>query len=123
MVLEWVENTMAFGEYMIDNQTLLHPGVPIGLGWLDDSMKLTGVCVCVCALHDAPSHELHAGPTEEDKHFINDTGSTPQMTRDIAAEIVAAKSIIVPQLQHLGLMEQPAAFSQPVVEFLDGVLK
>ena len=42
-------------EYMISNETLLHKdattGAPqvIGLGWLDDSMKLSG-------------------PTEEDKH-------------------------------------------------------
>jgi len=44
-------------EYMISSETLLHKPTPISLGWLDDSMKLTG-------------------PTEEDTNFIADTGSS-----------------------------------------------
>jgi len=51
---EWFIN-----EYMISNETLLHEPLPIGLGWLDDSMQLTG-------------------PTEENQYFIQDTGSSPQ---------------------------------------------
>eukprot|EP00051_Salpingoeca_urceolata_P027693 m.482796 g.482796 ORF g.482796 m.482796 type:complete len:583 (-) comp22669_c0_seq1:268-2016(-) len=52
-------------EYMISNETLFHKGV--SLGWLDDSMKLTG-------------------PTEEDTHFINDTGlSAAEMQASVAA--------------------------------------
>ena len=48
----------------------------------------------------------------------NDTGSTPKMSHDIAAEIDGAEVIIVPELQHLGLMEKPALFTKPIVEFL-----
>lgn len=48
----------------------------------------------------------------------NDSGSTPQMTRDIASEIPDAEMIIVPDLQHLGLMENPEAFTQPILKFL-----
>lgn len=46
-------------EYMISSETLLHKPQLVGLGWLDDSMQLTG-------------------PTEEDKNFTVDTGSTPE---------------------------------------------
>ena len=52
----------------------------------------------------------------------NDSGSTPQMSHDIAAEIDGAQTIIVPGLQHLGLMEAPDAFTRPVLKFLDGTL-
>ncbi len=52
----------------------------------------------------------------------NDSGSTPQMSHDIAAEIDGAQTIIVPGLQHLGLMEAPDAFTLPVLKFLDGTL-
>lgn len=48
----------------------------------------------------------------------NDTGSTPEMSRAIAAEIEGAETIIVPGLQHLGLMEAPEAFTGPVLDFL-----
>lgn len=47
-------------EYMISNQTLLHKNPktgdpqPIGLGWLDDAMTMTG-------------------PTESDPNYVNDT--------------------------------------------------
>ena len=56
-------------EYMITNETLFHrdpvTGAPqsIGLGWLDDSMELNG-------------------PTEEDSHYIADTGASPQDMQD-----------------------------------------
>lgn len=48
----------------------------------------------------------------------NDSGSTPDMSRAIAAEIAGAKVMIVPQLKHLGLMEQPQAFGTPIRDFL-----
>ena len=48
----------------------------------------------------------------------NDTGSTPDMSRTIAAEIPGAQVQIVPALQHLGLIEQPARFTAPILDFL-----
>ena len=48
----------------------------------------------------------------------NDSGSTPAMAHDIAAEIPGAETIIVPHLQHLGLMEDSAAFTKPILQFL-----
>ncbi len=49
----------------------------------------------------------------------NDSGSTPKMSHDIAAEIEGAQTIIVPNRQHLGLLEDPAAFTEPIVSFLN----
>lgn len=51
----------------------------------------------------------------------NDVGSTPQMSREIAAEIEGAKISIVPKLQHLGLMETPDVFTRPILEFLNRI--
>ncbi len=48
----------------------------------------------------------------------NDTGSTPAMSHAIAAEIQGAETVIVPRYQHLGLMEEPNAFTEPVLGFL-----
>ena len=48
----------------------------------------------------------------------NDSGSTPAMSRGIAAEIDGAQLVIVPRLQHLGLLEDPEAFINLVVRFL-----
>lgn len=48
----------------------------------------------------------------------HDSGSTPQMSVAIASEIKNAETIIVPDLQHLGLIEQPALFTQPIRSFL-----
>lgn len=48
----------------------------------------------------------------------NDSGSSPAMSHAIASEIAGAETIIVPGLQHLGLIEQPGAFSAPVMDFL-----
>lgn len=53
----------------------------------------------------------------------NDSGQTPAMSHDIAAEIPGARTIIVPKLQHLGLIEQPALFTGPVLSFLGEVLR
>lgn len=49
----------------------------------------------------------------------NDVGSTPQMSFDIAAEISGAEVMIVPKLQHLGLLEDVAAYTDPILEFLN----
>jgi (E)-2-((N-methylformamido)methylene)succinate hydrolase len=51
----------------------------------------------------------------------NDSGSTPAMSHAIAAEIAGAQTIIVPGLQHMGLVERPALFTAPLLHFLDGV--
>jgi pimeloyl-ACP methyl ester carboxylesterase len=53
----------------------------------------------------------------------NDTGSTPSMTEAIAAEIAGARAVIIPQLQHMGLMEKPALFTTPILAFLAEVRK
>ena len=47
----------------------------------------------------------------------NDSGSTPDMAAIIAKEIDQAEIRIVPELKHLGLMEQPQSFALPVIEF------
>ena len=52
----------------------------------------------------------------------HDSGSTPAMSHAIASEIPNATTQIIPHLQHLGLMEQPEAFTRPVLEFLDQTL-
>lgn len=48
----------------------------------------------------------------------NDSGSTPAMSMDIAAEIPGAETIIIPRLQHLGLMEESSQFTHPLIDFL-----
>lgn len=48
----------------------------------------------------------------------HDSGSTPTMSRAMADEIPNAQLIIVPGLQHLGLIESPEAFTCPLLEFL-----
>jgi len=52
----------------------------------------------------------------------NDSGSTPAMSHAIAAEIAGAKTIIVPRLQHMGLIESPELFTAPLLRFLDSAL-
>lgn len=49
----------------------------------------------------------------------NDSGSTPEMTLSIASEIKNAISVIVPKLQHLGLIERPDLFISLVQDFLE----
>ncbi|MEM8791951.1 MAG: alpha/beta fold hydrolase [Pseudomonadota bacterium] len=49
----------------------------------------------------------------------NDSGSTPDMSRAIAAEIDGASLHIVPRLKHLGLLEDPYAFTTPTLGFLE----
>lgn len=51
----------------------------------------------------------------------NDSGSTPSMAQAIAAEIAGANCVIVPELQHMGLIEKPEAFLAPVLGFLENL--
>ena len=48
----------------------------------------------------------------------HDSGSTPAMAHAIASEIIGAETLIVPGLQHLGLIERPDLFIQPILQFL-----
>ena len=48
----------------------------------------------------------------------NDSGSTPKMARGIAAEIAQSSLIILPKLQHLGLIERPNLFIKPIEDFI-----
>lgn len=48
----------------------------------------------------------------------NDERSTPAMSRAIAAEIDGAELHIIPDLKHMGLVEDPAAFARPIRAFL-----
>ena len=48
----------------------------------------------------------------------HDIGSTPDMTLAIASEITGAQTVIVPRLQHLGLIERPDLFLAPILRFL-----
>lgn len=51
----------------------------------------------------------------------NDSGSTPAMSHAIAHEIPGAQVLIVPRLQHMGLVEAPPKFTEPVMDFLSRV--
>ena len=53
----------------------------------------------------------------------HDSGSTPSMSEAIASEIAGAELIIIPDLQHLGLLEQPHLFLAPLQRFLDDLTK
>ena len=52
----------------------------------------------------------------------HDSGSNPAMSQGIAAEIPGARTIIVPGLQHMALVEQPRLFTAPLLQFLGEVL-
>lgn len=52
----------------------------------------------------------------------NDKGSSPAMSRAIAAEIQGARIMVVPQLQHMGILERPSLFTGPLLQFLGDVL-
>ena len=53
----------------------------------------------------------------------NDSGSTPIMSCAIASEISNSRTIIVPDLQHMGLVEQPKLFIDPILQFLKATLQ
>ena len=48
----------------------------------------------------------------------HDSGSTPDMAHAIASEIAGAQTVIVPRLQHLGLIERPDLFLAPILRLL-----
>jgi len=49
----------------------------------------------------------------------HDSGSTPAMSQAIAGEIDGAQVIVVPGLQHMGLVENPRFFTTAIAEFLE----
>ena len=51
----------------------------------------------------------------------NDSGSTPDMSQAIASEIPGSQVIVVPYLQHMGLVENPSFFVAAMAEFLESV--
>lgn len=51
----------------------------------------------------------------------NDTGSTPQMTADLAAAIPHARAQVVPDAAHLLPLEQPAALSRSILDHVNAV--
>ncbi len=52
----------------------------------------------------------------------NDSGSTPSMSYAIASEIVDSRVEIIPELKHLGLLEDPAVFLRTIEDFLSSCL-
>lgn len=52
----------------------------------------------------------------------NDSGQPPEMSHAIASEIDGSDVIILPDLQHMGLVERPDLFAHPVKGFLRRVL-
>lgn len=48
----------------------------------------------------------------------HDSGSTPAMSHAISSEIAGAHCVIVPGLQHLGLIEHPDLFTAQILNFL-----
>ncbi len=51
----------------------------------------------------------------------HDSGSTPAMSQAIASEIAGAEIVIVPNLKHMGLAENPSFFITALCEFLEAV--
>jgi pimeloyl-ACP methyl ester carboxylesterase len=51
-----------------------------------------------------------------------DVGNSPAMAQRMAAAIPGARTIIVPGLRHMGLVEDPARFNAPLLAFLDKAL-
>jgi pimeloyl-ACP methyl ester carboxylesterase len=52
----------------------------------------------------------------------HDSGSTPAMSQTIASEISGSQVIVVPQLQHMGLVENPSFFINAMAEFFEDLL-
>jgi len=49
----------------------------------------------------------------------NDSGSTPSMSQSIASEITGSQVIVMPGLQHMGLIENSSFFITALVDFLE----
>ena len=52
----------------------------------------------------------------------HDEGSNVAMSQAIAQEIDGARLVIIPELQHLGLLERPALFTAPILSFLEDII-
>ena len=52
----------------------------------------------------------------------HDSGSTTGMSQAIASEIDGAQVVIVPGLQHMGLVENPSFFLNEIADFLESTL-
>lgn len=52
----------------------------------------------------------------------HDSGSTPAMSQTIAGEINGSQVIVVPGLQHMGLVENPSFFINAMAEFFEDLL-
>ena len=50
-----------------------------------------------------------------------DHGNSPAMARAIAADIPGAKTVILPGLRHMALMEDPLAMNTDLRAFLDAL--
>lgn len=50
----------------------------------------------------------------------HDSGSTVAMSHAIASEITPSETVIIPDLQHLGLIEAPSQFSDAILRYLKG---
>jgi pimeloyl-ACP methyl ester carboxylesterase len=50
-----------------------------------------------------------------------DYGNSPAMTRAIAAEIADARTVILPGLRHMAMVEAPEVFNRHLISFLDAV--
>jgi len=50
-----------------------------------------------------------------------DYGNGPEMAHSIAAEILGAKTLILSNLRHMALAEEPEAVNRPIRQFLDKV--
>jgi pimeloyl-ACP methyl ester carboxylesterase len=51
----------------------------------------------------------------------NDSGSTPEMSQAIAGEIPGAQVVVAPELQHMGLVENPSFFINALTDFLEDI--
>ncbi len=50
-----------------------------------------------------------------------DYGNSPAMTRSIAAEMADARTVILPGLRHMAMIEAPEVFNRPFISFLNAV--
>ena len=48
-----------------------------------------------------------------------DYGNSVEMTQAIAAEIPQAKTVILPGLRHMAMMESPATFNNMLIKYLN----
>ena len=51
----------------------------------------------------------------------NDSGSTPSMAVEIAKDYLYSDLVILPDLKHLGVLEAPVSFTNPILRFLERI--